>query len=398
MTNSFVEVGSYQVCKHKQSSPGDTFASRKNAADGRVISVLSDGLGSGVKANVLATLTATIALGCVSENVPIAKTAEMITKTLPVCSRRKISYSTFTITDISKSKNVKIIEYDNPKTLVFRGDEVLPLTFQEIAFQNVCSNESNAIKPRVHYAEFQAQSGDRVILCSDGLPQSGMGSKAFPRGWREQNVMLAAQSVIAGNSGISARELAKSLVCRALGNDNGAAKDDMTCGVIYFREPRQLLLASGPPFRMESDAVMAESVRNFPGRKIVCGGTTANIIAREFHTDLKTHWRGVDRSLPPTSQMDGVDLVTEGVITLSCVAELLENYKQFDGIPPHGAMQIIEEFLNADLIHFLIGTKINESHLDPSFPVELEIRRTLMRRIAGLLEKKFLKEVYIQYI
>lgn len=398
MSHSFAEVDSYQICKRKQSSPGDTFLSRKNMADGRVISVLSDGLGSGIKANVLATLTATIALGCVSENVPIAKTAEMITRTLPICSRRKISYSTFTIVDVSKSKFVKIIEYDNPATLVFRGNEILPLERREIAFKNVCSNESNIIKPRVTYTEFQAQSGDRIILCSDGLPQSGMGTKAFPRGWGAKNLLAAAEEYITTAPAISARALARYLVRRALHNDSEEAKDDMTCGVIYFREPRQLLLASGPPFHQESDAVMADFVRQFKGKKIVCGGTTANILAREFHTELKTNWRGADRSLPPTSQMKGVDLVTEGVITLSKVAELLENQRQFENIPPHGAMQIIEEFLNADLIHFLIGTKINESHLDPAFPVELEIRRTLMRRIAGLLEKKFLKEVRLQYI
>lgn len=399
MKNCFVEVAYYQICKSGQKSPGDCFLSRKNPSDGRILSVLSDGLGSGIKANVLATLTATMAIKCVAGNISVPQTAEIITRSLPVCSRRHISYSTFTIVDIAKKNQVKVIEYDNPRFLFLRGDRIVEdLKSQEIEFQHLANENAPGIKTRVNYYECEAQPGDRIIFYSDGLTQSGMGSREFPLGWGNKKIWQFAQELVERVPNLSARDLARTLVRRAHLNDQESAKDDITCGVIYFRQPRRLLLVSGPPYLKESDTVMADFVRNFDGKKIISGGTTANILSRELKEKIEVQWYTADPKIPPASTMKGVELVTEGVITLSRVYDLLDKGTSFDNLPRNAAGLMLEQFINADYIEFLVGTKINEIHQDPSLPVELELRRNLIRRIADCLRTKYLKEVEIHYL
>jgi hypothetical protein len=54
--------------------------------------------------------------------------------------------------------------------------------------------------------------------------------------------------------------------------------------------------------------------------------------------------------------------------------------------------------MNADVIHFLVGTCVNIAHQDPNLPVELEIRRNVIKKIIRILEEKFLKQVKVQYL
>lgn len=394
----FVEVGYYQVCKCTEQTPGDRFMSEKNTADGRIIAVLSDGLGSGVKANVLSTLTASMALRCVSNQVSLPKVGEIITRTLPICSRRKISYATFTIIEVTPTKDVTIIEYDNPPVLVFRQGDKLKLERTEIEFKNAFAQAGNSLHSKLYCSRFKAECGDRILVFSDGLPQSGMGSREYPLGFTNAKTEELAENIISIAPNIAAQHLARQMVTRGVQNDDNHPHDDISCGVICFRNPRKLLLVTGPPFKKESDKEMVAALKNFEGTQIVCGGTTANIVARELNKPITSFWNTGDKTLPPTSHIEGIDLVTEGILTLSRVEELLQAHTQFDESYENGALMIIEKFLNADEITFLIGTKINETHLSPSFPVELEIRRTLMRRIAHLLEKKFLKKVNLHYI
>jgi hypothetical protein len=201
---------------------------------------------------------------------------------------------------------------------------------------------------------------------------------------------------------ICSRELSRLVTVRARANDSGQAKDDTTCAVIHFRVPRELLVVSGPPIDREKDRDLADLVREFSGKRIVCGGTTANIIARELARSLTVDIASVDPEIPPPSRMDGIDLVTEGILTLGRVAELLE---QGDGPETvrrvgreNAADRLVAMLLAGDRIRFVIGTKINEAHQDPNIPVELEIRRNVVKKIARLLEEKYLKDVGVRFV
>jgi hypothetical protein len=399
----FVEIGHCQSSKRGELAEGDVFMSRKAESDGRIILALSDGLGSGVKANVLATLTATMALNCVANDIPIRRTAGIIMKTLPFCSERKISYATFTIVDVDWAGSIRIIEYDNPPYVLVRRNELVePVKFDITAVRSG-RKVPQALKAVVmRYSSFEPLAGDRLVIFSDGVTQSGMGSRSHPLGWGTVKAHDFIRSVIDEEGGISARELARRVVREALSHDGYAAKDDITCGVVYFRNPRNLLVVTGPPVNPARDAELAALVRGHSGRSVVCGGTTANIVSRELGRRITVDLKHLDPEIPPAAFMEGIDLVTEGIITLSRVVELLEG-EGLDNVQRsvrigNPAARMVELLMDSDVIEFAVGTKINEAHQDPNIPVELDIRRNIIKRMASLLAEKYLKEVRVRYI
>ena len=384
-SDTFIEVGHYQICKHKQVSPGDMFLSQKS--NGRVITTLSDGLGSGIKANVLATLTATMATNFVASDIPIKRAAEIIMNTLPVCKERGISYATFTLVDIEPNSNVRIIEYDNPPYILVRSKTIIDPIKEQTRIERKNKKTAPKIDAILNYSSYEAKPGDRIIFFSDGVTQAGMGGETTPFGLGHEDVQDFVLQKIENEPFISARDLARDIVNNSLFYDKYTAKDDITCGVIYFREPRKMIVLSGPPLNPENDKEFASLFENFEGKKVVCGGSTANIVARELNKKVNVDFSSVDikNSIPPYSKMEGADLVTEGIITLSMVEKILENDEGSGSSVFHNginaATKLVDLFLDSDCIKFVVGTKINEAHQDPNMPVELEIRRNIIKRI-----------------
>ena len=139
-------------------------------------------------------------------------------------------------------------------------------------------------------------------------------------------------------------------------------------------------------------------VATYDGTRVICGGTTAKIIARELGRDLSAILKRDPSGLPPTYRMDGIDMVTEGVLTLSKVKSLLEGMTGTEVTSKGTDGALASLLLGHDIIEFAVGTRINPIHQDPTLPVELELRRNLIKNLALLLEEKFMKEVTIKYI
>ena len=388
----YIEVGVNQRNHDKERICGDMFLSEKLKDERRVISVLTDGMGHGVKANVLATLTAKMAMNFTKNKKRFSRIAEVILNTLPVCSERKISYATFSIVDIQIGEKTRVLEYGNPQTIVIRDGKILDLDWRPVD-----TTSEKVRHDELAMCEFRHRKGDRILLFSDGITQSGLGSTKYPMGFEHDNLKQFVLSLVHNDPKISAQNLARKVVNLAHLNDGYKAKDDTSCACIYPRTPRKLLLFTGPPFDISKDAYVADMVKNFDGKKIVSGATTAELLSREWIEpiiDEPTYYQG----FPHTSRMQGVDLITEGVITLNAVAEILDSYKPtyvFANTPPD---RIIKMLLETDEITILMGTKLNSSHLDPSLPTQFELRRTVVRRLIGLLETKFLKDVNVIYI
>jgi hypothetical protein len=388
---SFIDVDFCRQAKAGQVVAGDVFLSRKIKEEGRVITVLSDGLGSGVKAGVLANLTATMALRYTTAFVDVRQSAKTIMDTLPVCEQRKISYSTFTIVDLDSDGKTRVIEHGNPPLILLRGQTPVPIERASLTLETW--------KDRViQYSEFDTQLGDRIVFFSDGVSQSGLGRAGFPLGWGQERVMDFLRRQISAENEISSRELSRKLVAEALANDGRAAKDDITCGAIYYRRPRRLLVITGPPFSKERDGELAEMVQTFDGRKAICGGTTASIVSRLLDWPVTMSLAQLDPEIPPGAVMAGVDLVTEGTITLAKVAEMLERGNPSELARKNPAADLVSLMLQSDIVQFVVGTRINEAHQDPSIPVELDLRRNIIRKIASLLETRHLKESSLQFI
>jgi len=392
-SNFYLEVECLQKNQQGKSICGDVFMSCKIKEEGRTILILSDGLGSGVKANVLGTLTASMILNYMKVNKDIRKAAQIIMKTLPVCSKRKASYSTFTIVDVECNGETRIIRYDNPDCLILRGLEKIEAEVEGLGLEG----EGNKDKILYSY-RFKAQKEDRIVFCSDGVTNSGMGSKRWPFGWGLENLEPFVFGLIRKHVFLSARDLAYKIVDRACANYGNQPKDDTSCAVLYYRKPRNLMICTGPPYEKSKDARLVRQLNEFKGKKIVCGGTTAGIISRGLQIPIKVDLQISDNELPPLSHIKGIDLVTEGILTLGKVYRLLKNHRQGMMLGHGPAESIVRLLLESDKIFLINGTRINVAHQDPSLPVELEIRRTVVKNIVTLLEEKFLKEVDLSYI
>jgi hypothetical protein len=389
---SYIEVDSCQRAKHGQFISGDVFLSRKVEPEGRIISVLSDGLGSGVKASVLATMTATMALKFTASAMDIHSSAEIIMDTLPICSVRKISYSTFTVVDLAGTGETRIIEHGNPPFLLIRPNAELHI-------------EKTEVRPKrwedrvISFSSFDVQREDRIVFFSDGISQAGMGEYRTPLGWGLENVDRFVREEIDRHPYISARELSRLLVAKAEEVDGLSAKDDITCGVVYFRSPRKLLVMTGAPFSRAHDIDLAKMAERTCGRKVICGGTTANIVSRLLNRAIQINMRQhIDPKFPPSARMDGFELVTEGILTLGEVLRLLEEGFAPEDMRSNPAVRLASMLLDSDIVKFAVGTRINEAHQDPNIPVELDLRRNIVKRIAQLLESRYLKRVLIQYL
>jgi hypothetical protein len=389
----FVEVDCQQKSFEGQRICGDIFLSSKVKEENRIVVVLSDGMGHGVKASVLATLTATMAMNFTKEHKEPEKTAEIIMKTLPECSERKMNYSTFTIIDAEQSNKVTLLEYENPECVIIRDRKVLKTDSKYI----VLSSEANCGK-KIRVCSFTPVKGDRIIFCTDGITQSGLGTPRFPFGWGIDNVARFSIDMIKQYPQISARNLSGKILNMAYRNDGFQSKDDSSCGIIYFREPRELIICTGPPYNKEDDPLLASAVQEFKGKKIVMGATTGDIISRELGLKIEDVFKFEDPELPPLNMMEGIDLFTEGILTLNKVEKILKAYNANYKLGKGPADEIVKLVLESDAIKIIIGTRINIAHQDPHLPVELEIRRTVVNRIAQLLEEKFLKKVNVSYI
>jgi hypothetical protein len=388
----YIEVNCQQKCHGEARVCGDVFISKRIMEEGRIIVVLSDGMGHGIKANMLATLTATLAVNFTQEHKSVQKSTEIIMKTLPVDSVKNMNYSTFTIVDIDVDGEVSILEYENPKTLVLRGAKLHEPDWNCV----VLEGEKNAGR-EVLTTTFKPQKEDRIVFCSDGVTQSGLGTDKYQMGWGLENLRKFAEDTVKEESDISAVKLSTRVINKANQNDNFHPLDDISCGVIYFRDPRKLMIFSGPPQDPANDIMFTGLLKQFEGKKIICGATTGDMVAREWEEEIIDSKVMLDPELPPVSHMNGVDLITEGILTLSKVSELLKKYHNNYQLGKGPADEIVRYLLDSDEIHFLVGTNINTAHQDPTMPVELELRRTVVHRITRTLEEKFLKEVTMKF-
>lgn len=392
------EVGFFQDNHEGERICGDMFLSKRIPDEDRVLCVLSDGIGHGIRANIFATLTASISLNISLEHKDTSLIADVLMKALPVFSSRNTSYATYTIIDISLSDElVSVLEYENPQTIILRDNRIYEPEWKQVQYE-----EKNTDNRRLNLREcsFVPQLEDRIIFCTDGVTQSGL-SRGKSMGWGRNSLIRFVRETVEETPRISASELSKKIVKKASANDMHIPKDDISCGVIYFRNPRKTLLCTGPPFDMEKDREFAMILRNFKGKRIISGATTSEIISRELEREL-TNVPVTDPSLPPASRMDCIDLVTEGVLTLNKVIHILNRlnihiqaHQQLGDGP---ADEICRILLNSDEIYILAGTKINESHHDPRLPVEVEFRKNLIKRLEKVLLEKFLKVVIINYM
>lgn len=380
----FIDTAFKSINKHKEELCGDKVEFFKS--DNKTILVLADGLGSGVKANILATLTTKIAITMLKNGETIEETLDTVMKTLPVCQTRQIAYSTMCIVEMDSEGNGTLYEYDNPPVFIVKKGQICHYPKEMLEIQG----------KKLKVSTFKLNENDFITVVSDGVIHAGIGH-LLNHGWEWEHVA----DYLSRQSPTSAEYISRRLVevCSKL--YEGMPGDDTTVATLMYKKPELTHLFSGPPENAERDYEFAKEFLSLKGKRIVCGGTAAKIISRESDKELEID-DYIDKDLPPMARIEGMDLVTEGVLTLMKTLEILDSCKNgqldFNFSKKDGATRLADLLLHHSThIHFWIGKAINPAHQNPDFPIELSIKLNILERLIQTL-KELGKTIFVQYI
>ena len=352
--------------------------------------VLADGLGSGVKASILSTLTAKIISTMMAAGLPIEECVSTIAATLPVCSVRGVAYSTFTIIHLQNNEIAEIIQYDNPHVIVFRNDMQYdyPKTEMHIGGK------------KIYKSTVKLQENDVFVAMSDGCPHAGMGGK-YNFGWKREDIAGYMQALVAG--GYTAKNLSTMLVdeCDKLyGHKPG---DDTTACVVRIRKREPMNILFGPPSNRDDANRMMSLFFFKEGKHIICGGTTSSIASKYLGKPVRVSLNFERSDIPPIAHIDGVDLVTEGVITMNKVIQYAKDYLGDNQLyedwnfKRDGAAMISRLlFEEATDINFYVGRAVNPAHQNPDLPINFNIKMNLVEELSACL-KKMGKRIKVSY-
>jgi len=383
VSDLYFDFGYSSINKIGEELCGDSLVFNRNP--NHVIMVLSDGLGSGVKANILSTLTTKIIYVMLENGANINDVTDTLSETLPYCKVRNLAYSTFSIAQCFLNGDAYITEYDNPPAFFISDGKLQHLNYQirEIG------------KRKINESHLKLKNGDLLVFVSDGEVHAGIGG-VWNLGWSWERI--AAYSEMRSTLKLSAQQLADDLVNTADKLYEKRPGDDATVGVLNIREKRLATLLIGAPLNKEDDSNVVKILTKSKGKKIVCGGTTGNIVARALNQEIDVDMKTATVDIPPVGIIKGIDLLTEGTVTIMKVLKLLKDPSRHRDLKykKDGASQLSYELSYADSIEIILGQAINPAHQNPDLPVELGLKTKFVEEIAELLKSRN-KEVIINY-
>lgn len=381
MMKMHVDTAYRSLFKYGEELCGDNV--RITRTEDSVFAVLADGLGSGVKANILSTLTSTIISTMLTEGAAMEQAVETIVSTLPICSVRKLAYSTFSVLQIKDTGEAYLAEFDNPACIFIRNGELMELKMTDKEYAG----------KTVYESRFTVFPGDVLALISDGVVYAGVGS-ILNFGWTWESVAEWLRKESLKEKSAPRLAAALSQAVKELYMDKPG--DDSTVMVARI-SPRQVVnMFAGPPKNKDDDPKMVRDFMTSSGKKLICGGSSANIVARVLNRSIETSLDYVDPLIPPIATIQGIDLVTEGVLTLSRTVEILQEYldhetdsfyfKKLD--EKNGAAMLAKILLEeCTTLNLFIGTAINPAHQNPGLPSDLSIKLKLIDKLCGLMER-----------
>ncbi|MBC8569425.1 serine/threonine-protein phosphatase [Zongyangia hominis] len=361
-------------------------------ADDYFLAVLADGLGSGVKANILSTLTSKIIATMFASGAQLEETLETIASTLPVCSERGLAYSTFTIIKVGRDGKVYTAEFDNPDLLYFHRNQLTPIPRETVEIGG----------KTIHVSHFEAESSDMIITFSDGVVHAGVG-RLLDLGWQYDNIVNYVVENLEPN--MSPRVITKKLLAAVNTLYMQKCGDDSTVCALALKPSRPATVMVGPPVNGEMDKIVVDKLMYSRGLKVVCGGTTSQIVSRVTGRELKVQIDYENPAVPPIATLPGVDLVTEGVLTLGKALDIIKgiNDAGADSLESYtlskkdGASRITKLLLeDATEVRFLVGRALNPAHQNPGMPVSLGLKLNLIKELAAELERTG-KKVTVEY-
>lgn len=341
--------------------------------------VLSDGLGSGVKANILATLTSTMLARMASNHLPIEECVKTIAETLPVCKVRGVAYSTFSLLHLDLEGKGYLVEYDNPQAIFIRDGKSLDLPREKLNFS----------EKEVFLTKLSLQENDLIYIFSDGAPHAGIG-KSLNFGWKRENIIDYIERNYHQEYTASANAALVGDICNYLYLYEPG--DDTTISVLKIRTKSTCNVLIGPPANKNDDKKVLGNFFKQEGTKIVCGGTTSKIVSKYLNTTCEVDFSTLTKDIPPIGYINGVDLTTEGVITLQKVLDMSNHFldihdvskKHYDDL--NGAALLATElFEKSTHVNLFVGTSINAAH--KNLPIDSAMKMKIVEKIKANLEK-----------
>lgn len=389
MNNLSADIGWKSINHEGEQLCGDHVDIIEQNENSTVI-VLADGLGSGVKASILSTLTSKIISTMMAEGLSIEECVSTIAATLPICSVRGVAYSTFTIIHIIDNSVAELIQYDNPHVILLRDCENYEYPRSEL----------NIDGKKIYKSTIKLQENDIFIAMSDGCTHAGIGL-AFNFGWKRENIAEFMKTV--AGVGYTAKTLSTMLVDECNKQYGYHPGDDTTACVVRIRRREPMNILFGPPRNRDDCDRMMSLFFSKEGKHIVCGGTTSSIAAKYLGKPLKASLSFERSDVPPTAEIEGVDLVTEGVITINKVIEYAKDalgknelYEQWS-LRHDGASMICRLlFEEATDINFFVGRAVNPAHQNPDLPINFNIKMNLVEELSLCL-KQMGKRIKVSY-
>lgn len=339
-----------------------------------IMVALSDGLGSGVKAGILSTMTVKLASTLLSRGLPLDDVMATINQTLPVCKERGLAYATLAVLAAEADGETRLLVNDSPQALLLRDGELL-----EPPFSQTIVGEK-----QIQQSQFQLQEGDLLFLFSDGVTHAGVGG-ILELGWGMGGLRYYLEKK--ASSRLEPEQWAHEILDIVNILYQGKPGDDATVVVLRARSPRSMMLLSGPPEDEELDGELCNRLRGFPGQRVIAGGATGNMVARQWNERLVTQMNYEDPTVPPKATLAGAHLVTEGILTLNKVIDRLRLVLSGENIPPKedGASCLARELLRTEEIHFIIGTALNPAYRSLQSAVAYPTRQQAITELSRLL-------------
>lgn len=352
--------------------------------------VLADGLGSGVKASILSTLTSKIISTMMAEGLPLEECVSTIAATLPVCSVRGVAYSTFTIIHLKNNDIAEVIQYDNPQVIIIRDEENYDYP----------KTEMNIGGKKIFKSVIKLRENDIFVAMSDGCPHAGIGM-SYNFGWKREDIISFVETL--APVGYTAKTLSTILVDECFKLYGGKPGDDATACVVRIRKREPMNILFGPPSNRDDANRMMSLFFSKEGKHIICGGTTSSIAAKYLNKPIKASLNFEKADVPPIAEIEGVDLVTEGVITVNKVLEYAKDYLGENEHYEHWSLKrdgasLISRLLfeEATDINFYVGRAINPAHQNPDLPINFSIKMNLVEELSACL-KKMGKRIKVSY-
>ena len=352
--------------------------------------VLADGLGSGVKASILSTLTSKIISTMMAEGLTLEDCVETIAQTLPICSVRGVAYSTFTILHLVDNREMELIQYDNPLVILLRDGKNYDYP----------KTEMNIGGKKIYKSVVKLLENDIFVAMSDGCPHAGSGL-AYNFGWKREDIISFMETIAI--AGYTAKTLSTILIDEVNKLYERKPGDDATACVVRIRRREPMNILFGPPSNRDDCNRMMSLFFSKEGKHIVCGGTTSSIAAKYLGKPIKASLNFVKSDIPPIAEIEGVDLVTEGVITINRVVEYAKDsvgenrlYEKWS-FGHDGASLICRMlFEEATDINFFVGRAINPAHQNPDLPINFNIKMNLVEELSACL-RKMGKRIKVSY-